>query len=336
MSSSHPIHSVAVIGAGLAGISCAVALRKSISNVTVFESEPDAGGRMLTRQQGAFKYDSGAQYFTVRSDAFRQQVQAWQDQWLVDEWQAWLVDIQDGEALSREDGVTRYIGRPVMHSFIQDMCELCDIRYGTHIRKIQLLKKESRWQLFDKHRKKKGSFDAVIVAIPAPLAVPLLKAAPTLAKIADQVVMMPTWSLMLAFDRPLNLGFDGAYAVNDKLTWFARDNAKVERDAGPAKEIWVLHGSPEWSEANKKLPDRKVIRILSTAFADVTGQEIPEPCYAVAELWPYARPVNPLNSGCLYDDGLGIGACGDWCYGARVEGAYLSGISVAARILRNA
>jgi hypothetical protein len=335
MIDTHPIQSVAIIGAGLAGISCAVSLLKAVNHVTIFEQETQSGGRMVSRQQDEFQFDSGAQYFTVRSDAFRRQVREWQDQWLIEEWQAWLVDLENGEALSHEDGATRYIGRPMMHSFIQDMAEICDVRYATQIKKVRYLKKESRWELVDTHRNKYSGFDAVIVAVPAPQAVPLLDAASVLAKVARSITMTATWTMMAAFDEPLHIGFDGAYVVSKELAWIARDSGKVERDDSHGKEIWVIHASPEWSEKNKKLSIKKVNTVLLDALARVTGHEIPKPHLILTELWPYARPVNPLSSGCLFDPGLRIGACGDWCCAARVEGAYLSGITMAARIIHD-
>ncbi len=336
MTKSDKINSVAIVGAGLAGISCALALRESISNVTVFEATQQPGGRMSSRLCGEYQFDSGAQFFTVGSDAFRQQVMEWQDQWLISEWQGWLVDLQDADALSHSDGATRYIGRPLMQSFIQDMAELCDVRYETEIRKLKYLKKDSRWELFGSGRKRLGSYDAVIVAIPAPQAALLLKVEPKLAKSAASVAMSPTWTVMCVFDQSLNLGFDGAFLVDDKLSWIACDSRKTERDNNNhGKEIWVLHASPEWSEANRKLSAKKVVKKLHEAFAKATGHNIPQPVFSSTEFWLNARPVNPLNSSCLYDPELRIGACGDWCCAARVEGAYLSGIAAASQILHD-
>lgn len=336
MSRSKSIQTVAIIGAGLAGISCALALRDSIGNVTVFEATKQPGGRMSSRQNGDYQFDSGAQYFTVRSDAFRQQVAEWQDQWLIDEWQAWLVDLQDGEALSRNDAVTRYIGRPLMHSFIEDMAELCDVRYATEINQLNYIKEDSSWELHDTGGNSLGSYDAVIVAIPAPQASCLLKVAPELSQLAASVNMSPTWVVMFAFEQSLKLGFDGAFVVNDKLSWIACDSAKVERPNTQGRETWVIHASPEWSEANQKLSIKKVQKILHQAFADATGRAIPQPDYSITEYWPYAKPINPLANSCLYDPVLRIGACGDWCYAARVEGAYLSGVAMASQVLHDA
>ena len=49
--------------------------------------------------------------------------------------------------------------------------------------------------------------------------------------------------------------------------------------------------------------------------------------------WRYAFVDRPVGSACLLDAAAGLGACGDWCLGARVEAALLSGYAMAGRIL---
>lgn len=334
---SHPasVSSVAVIGAGIAGISCALALRQSFPQVTVFEKSPLPGGRMVSQTLDNYQFDCGTQYFTVRSDAFRAQVEQWCEQWLSDEWSAWLVDLQAGEALSREDDITRYIGRPQMHSAIEDMAEICDVHYNCEIKKLKRRKSAPYWELFGSDRKSKGLFDAVIIAVPAPEAVPLLKPASALAKTASGVNMTSCWSVMLAFANSLQLGFDGAYVLGDELSWAVRNNSKIERDAMNGAETWVLHAAPEWSDNNRKLAEGKVVSALCEFFQKATGRDLPQPDFSAARWWPYARTLNPLTAGCLFDPELGIGACGDWCYGSRLESAYLSGVTVAGRLLQH-
>lgn len=333
MSPKSQLDTVAVIGAGMAGLSCAVALRSSVGWVTVFEEADQPGGRMSTRCVEALQFDSGAQYLTVRSEAFARQVELWKRNWLLDRWDGWLVDLEHGEAMSREDGVSRYVGRPEMHSCLDDMAEGCDVRYGVSVARLE--ERDGQWELYDTAKKNLGRFDAVVVAVPAPQAALLLEAAPALAGRAAAVDMTPTWTLMLAFSEPLHLGFDGAFVVGNVLAWLARNSSKVERDSANGEETWVVHAAPEWSEANVKTRPKKVIKTLLAEMEAAVGRPLPEPEVARAELWPYAMPVNPLEGGCLYDEHKRIGACGDWCYAPRVEGAYLSGLAMAARVLHD-
>jgi len=54
---------------------------------------------------------------------------------------------------------------------------------------------------------------------------------------------------------------------------------------------------------------------------------------AQAHRWRYAQAAEALDLGCLWDGELGLGVCGDWCQGSRVEGAFLSGMAAAGRVL---
>ena len=65
----------AIIGAGMAGLSCARALIAAGQNVDLFDKGRGPGGRMSTRRMetpiGEIRWDHGAQFFTARDDRFR-------------------------------------------------------------------------------------------------------------------------------------------------------------------------------------------------------------------------------------------------------------------------
>ena len=72
-----PLH-YAVIGAGIAGLSCARALAASGVHVTVFDKSRGSGGRMSTRRGEGWACDHGAQYFTARDPLFQAELARWQ------------------------------------------------------------------------------------------------------------------------------------------------------------------------------------------------------------------------------------------------------------------
>ena len=66
MNSNKEIKRVVIIGAGIAGLSCAQELKLHGISVDIFEKSRGPSGRMSTRRSEAWSADHGAQYFTAR------------------------------------------------------------------------------------------------------------------------------------------------------------------------------------------------------------------------------------------------------------------------------
>ena len=89
-------------------------------------------------------------------------------------------------------------------------------------------------------------------------------------------------------------------------------------------------GAPRW---NLEDDAARVQAKLLKAFAEVTGIYA-EPAYAQAHLWRWARTEQPLGASHLWDGRSGLGVCGDWCLGHRVEDAFVSGLELALAVHR--
>ena len=87
---------IAIIGAGMSGLVAAHAL-KDHAHVTVFEKARGVSGRMSTRYADPFQFDHGAQYFTARSEDFRQFLAPFMAQGVVAEWQPKLTTLEKGK-----------------------------------------------------------------------------------------------------------------------------------------------------------------------------------------------------------------------------------------------
>jgi predicted NAD/FAD-dependent oxidoreductase len=204
-----------------------------------------------------------------------------------------------------------------------------DASFATRVTGLE--RREGRWRLRDEGGADLGAFDAVVVSAPAPQTAAFLRAAaPAMAARAAAVPMAPCWAVMATFPQPLELAFDGAFVGDSPLSWVARNTSKPGR---PAHDAWVLHASPAWSATALELDRTDVARRLLDAFAAALGGTGLAPAHLDAHRWLYALPTQPVSEPCLLDPERGLAACGDWCGGPRVEGAFLSGRAAAERLL---
>ena len=73
---------------------------------------------------------------------------------------------------------------------------------------------------------------------------------------------------------------------------------------------------------------------LTAAFCRYTDIDADRVSLRDAHRWLYSLVDEPLQSEALWDPDRRLAVCGDWCHGARIEGAYLSGQAAAGHLLR--
>jgi predicted NAD/FAD-dependent oxidoreductase len=324
---------IAIIGAGIAGLTCARQLQVQGHSVVVYEKNSDVGGRMCTRHTELGGFDVGAQYFTADSERFSKAITHWRKAGWVSTWNGRLVTVGNGASKVADKSKQRYVGTPGMATLLEHLAHGVDVRTEQMVTRIEghgelwLLGVTADTVPIEATA---GPFDAVLVAAPTARALPLLQAAPKLARQAKQASLRPCWALMLGFQDPLDLGYDGAWVQGSRLSWIAQDSSKPQRRPG---EHWVAHASAEWSVEHLEDDPERVKEKLLRAFHEATGSHM-QPVYADVYRWRYAQPTEPLPEAYLWDSKLRIGACGDWFSaglegGGRVENAYLSAMALA-------
>ncbi len=283
---------------------------------------------MATRRTDAYAFDHGAQYFTVRNEQFRRRAEDWTFHGIVRIWEGRIRVVRGGELGKEKGGQVRYVGVPGMSAVTRHMAGALDIRW--HTRVAQVRRDRSAVVPMDEDSSPLGSYDAAVVAIPPGQCAQVLSEVPALSAKAAALRMNPCWAVLLAFGRPLNMPFDGAFIHDSPLTWAALDSSKPGRGT---EECWVLHADSAWTTAHLELDPEEIVRRLTEAFFAAVGCQVVQPVFAASHLWRYARAQNALKEGCLWDSQTRIGACGDWCSGSRIEGAFLSGSAMAHRVL---
>ena len=306
----------AIVGAGMAGLACANALKDAGHIVAVFDKGCGPGGRMATRHVaspiGTASFDHGAQYFTARDPGFRQLVDTWSDLGVAASWSP--------------AGFDAWVGVPGMNAVIIQMAEAHVVVWGYPVKGI--VRNDGKWWLMGETGSS-GPFDAVIVAIPAEQAAAILSLHDfAMARIALMARSQPCWTSMFVFDRPLD-HIPSVIRDSGAISWAARNSAKPGR-LGP--EAWVVQASASWSGARLEASREDVSAILFPALSDAAGSSIPDPVAAMSHRWRYALSAG-TGDGALWNPGIRLGVCGDWLLGPRVECAWLSGRMLAMRIL---
>lgn len=307
----------AIIGAGMAGLSCSGALQEAGLAVTLFDKGRGAGGRMATRRLqtplGEVSLDHGAQYFTARDPAFQQLTQGWHAAGIVTPWP--------------EAGADCWVGVPGMNAIIRRMAASQNVRWGRLVMGVD--RGPGQWWLTGSEGRS-GPFDAVIVAVPAEQAAPILSLHDfAMARTALLARSQPCWAGMYVFDSPLD-ALPPVIRQRGPIAWAARNSAKPGR-SGP--EAWIVQADADWSSARIEVPQDEIAALLHGLLENAAGREIPRPIAATAHRWRFALSAG-TGDGALWNQALGLGVCGDWLLGPRIECAWQSGQILARKILR--
>jgi predicted NAD/FAD-dependent oxidoreductase len=316
----------------MAALACAAALREGGAKVTLFDKGRRPGGRIATRRVDGVSFDHGAQYATSRDAGFRALLAKLQSENVVAPWPA------AGGA-----GEARWVGTPGMSALPRALAERlaaagASLHMARHV--AYLHRGDAVWTVrhLDAADVKPGTvvaeggeiaggFDAVLLAVPAPQAAPLLAAiGHDYAERVSEATFAPCWAVMAAFGAQIDAP-DTARPKAGPLGWVARENSRPGRIGGP--DAWTLHATAEWSRANLEREPADVAAELLAAFAP----DAPAPVQRAAHRWRYALVETPLGESCLWDPASGIGVCGDFCLGPRVEAAWLSGTALASAVL---
>ncbi|WP_044251808.1 FAD-dependent oxidoreductase [Rhodopirellula sp. SWK7] len=328
---------VAVIGAGIGGLTAARTMTDHGLDVRVFDKSRGVGGRMATRRgDGIPSFDHGAQYFTVRDDRFARYVRSWIAGGKAAPWMGRIVELKPGgEVVAEKRSQSRYVGSPAMNSIAKHLATDLNVSLGCRVAKI--VRDSNAWELIDESDESLGRFDAVVMNCPPLQSAALLDGHTDLAEIAASVPMVPCWTVMLHCEGLSDLPFEGAFVNEGPLRWIARNDAKPGR-AKPAPESsssWVLHASENWSAEHIESDTDDVREQLIDALQTILGRTLGSVHHVAVHRWRYANTKQALPDRCLWDRTTMLGACGDWCGGPRVEGAFLSGAAMAGAILRH-
>ena len=318
---------VAIIGAGVTGL--AAASRLSPRNYRIFEKSRGPGGRLASKRMDAVRADIGAQFFTVRDHRFQVTVDSAVAAGFVTQWQPNMGTFEDHQPIASPDRQARFVGHPYMNSLGRFLSQNIEIQTESRVQTI-----EPNGDLFRLILTSQETLtaDCVLVTAPVDQMVAMLQHF-DVEQLGSRFAMDPTWTTVLSVEEPLRgsagESFDALFGGDHPLFDFiAVENSKPGRQSN----FIVVHATPEWSTKHLESDPAEISELIREALSEtfqVTTQA------KVSHRWRYARPTNPkftAQKG-IYQVSPNSRVAGDYLAGGRVEGAYLSGLEAAERIL---
>lgn len=303
---------VAVIGAGMAGASAARTLLAQGWHVEVFDKSRGTGGRAASASLGDARVDLGAQSLPASPCGMQVQLRDWQGQGLCRPCEGLGQVVPAGMSrLTRQllEGATLHVSHKVT-ALTRDAG------------KIALVLEDGNHEY---------GFDAVVLAVPAPQAVPLLAGDSRwegLAERARQQDFLPQWVLAVEEKGGETAG-SPVVRGRGPISIAVCQQAKGLQAASAANQSWVVQAGTGWSLEHVDAAREDVQTELLTAWRALHGErELLNHCL---HRWLYALPVMMENASPTHVS-AGVALAGDWLVRPDLSGAFESG-SAAARAL---
>ncbi|MEL0035054.1 MAG: hypothetical protein VW882_01435 [Gammaproteobacteria bacterium] len=95
----------------------------------------------------------------------------------------------------------------------------------------------------------------------------------------------------------------------------------------------MVQSTNHWAEQMIDQPLEDVEQYLIEELSRQTGIDYQTLDYSTLHRWRYAFVNQALGASFYRHDTLPFAACGDWCLGARIESAYMSGFNLARALI---
>lgn len=338
---------VAIVGAGMAGISCAQKLWRAGYRVAIAEKSRGLGGRLAKRRlaqasAGPSHGDHGVRYLSPKGQMFEQLMAAAAAAAVVQPWPQQLYHWTPQQGLMAQasgalryasaQGITalaKYLAQGLTIHCNQRVVELCPTAWGWQIKAEQGLRLQAR---------------QLVLAIPAPQAIalvaPLGQVDPAcLAQLRSVQFSRCLAAIALypaaAQGRASALPWQGIHCLeHPSLAWIGLDSSKRPQ---PRQPVVIVQSNAALGTAQFEAPElQRVGRQLLADAAQLTDQPwLTQPELLQVHRWGYAFAQKPLAQPFVVAHSPRLlYFAGDWCGGDRVENAVLSGLAVAEQLQR--
>lgn len=318
---------ILILGAGMSGLTAARELKAAGHDVTVVDKGRGIGGRMATRRFEGGVFDHGAQFFTNRSEEFRVARGAWEDAGVATHW---FDGFPSPGNAKPNDHHPRFCGTRGMTAICKFLGEGLDVQLDAEIASL-----DRTGEMWRATTKTGQTFEAqqVVLTAPVPQSLALLdeggiKLPSEVRQQLESLRYEPCFAVLVVLKGASHIPAPGLFYLNSEPIWWLADN--FQKGVSPRAGCVTLHSGPAFAREHYERDQTEVGQLLIDAAHDWLGSEVET--FQVRR-WRYSKPENPLEVGALAAPNLGLVFAGDALMGAKIEGAFLSGLA-AARALQ--
>jgi hypothetical protein len=308
---------VVVIGAGIAGVSCARVVRDAGHAVRVVDRGRRIGGRMAVRTLHGRPVDVGAAYLTAREPAFRSIVDDWCARGLARPWTDTFHLATPAGIVGTTTGPMRYATPGGLRSLVEDLAGSLDVE---HPRDVEVV---GPGPTVDGE-----PAAAVALAMPDPQAADLLADGLAAERLlAAGSAWEPVLTLVAGYRARCWPRVDGVFVNDSPVLEFVADDGARRGDGAP---VLVAHADPVLAAGHLDDPAAALPALLAELHAVLGIRDQPD--WVDVRRWGLARPAL-MRSDSHHLGRAMVGLAGDGWHGPpRIEAACLSGRALGAEI----
>ena len=257
----------------------------------------------------------------------------------------WIFDaqghIQEGDPIQNADPKWNY--RSGLITLARQMVKGMNIHLATCIAHLE--QGDNGWQLYDTAGNAACTCERLLITIPAPQTIELIKASQIASNLPESIVAHlqkarynPLLSVMLGYSPVPKSRPYYALVNTDKahpVSWLAWEHEKSPARTPHNTGLLIAQMAPQYSRERWQKSDAEIILDVANRVATLIDEPLATPLFTDIQRWHDALPTEKADATALNTLTIphGLAFCGDAFVGGRVHLALEHGMSVAQSLL---